>query len=277
MSVVNFPFYGNAIYGAFINLPTGVPDGTLAVTLDTYTVYLYHSASATWVSAASAPVVPILAPRGTVGAPAYSFALAPDTGMYNEAGTQLDFSTGGTKRLELSGAGAEFLTGAVFVPDGTAGTPGYTFRLDQDCGMYRNASNDIGFAVGGVQQLQLLSGVVRTLGGTSPRFSIYSSGVQEYSIGLDAAASNALKIVVGGTITSGQAITVSAAGDVVIGAAALATNATAGFFWVDTCAGTPTGVPSGTFAGRVPMIYDTTNHKIAVYDGGAWKQTAALT
>lgn len=56
---------------------------------------------------------------------------------------------------------------------------------------------------------------------------------------------------------------------------ALATNATGGFLYVRTCAGTPTGVPTAR-AGAVPLVYDTTNNKLAVYNG-AWKQTAALT
>lgn len=64
-------------------------------------------------------------------------------------------------------------------------------------------------------------------------------------------------------------------GNVTIGTAALATNATDGFLFVDSCAGTPTGVPT-TKTGRVALVYDTTNNKLAVYNG-AWKQTVALT
>jgi hypothetical protein len=58
--------------------------------------------------------------------------------------------------------------------------------------------------------------------------------------------------------------------------AALATTATKGFGYIPTCAGLPTGTPAGTPAGFVPWVYDTTNHKISVYDGGSWKQTPAL-
>ncbi len=68
---------------------------------------------------------------------------------------------------------------------------------------------------------------------------------------------------------------IDGAGNVVISAAALATSATDGFLYIDSCAGTPTGVPTA-YTGRVPIIYDTTNNKLAVYNG-AWKQTAALT
>lgn len=56
----------------------------------------------------------------------------------------------------------------------------------------------------------------------------------------------------------------------------VANAATSGFHYLPTVAGTPSGVPAATPAGFVPMIYDTTAHKIWVYDGGAWKATAAL-
>lgn len=56
----------------------------------------------------------------------------------------------------------------------------------------------------------------------------------------------------------------------------LATGATARFLYIPTCAGTPTGAPTAR-TGYVPIVYDRTNNKIAVYNGGVWKQTAALT
>jgi hypothetical protein len=53
---------------------------------------------------------------------------------------------------------------------------------------------------------------------------------------------------------------------------ALATSATQGFPVMPTCAGVPSGVPAG---GNGSFIYDTTNNKLSVYNGG-WKQSAAL-
>jgi hypothetical protein len=50
---------------------------------------------------------------------------------------------------------------------------------------------------------------------------------------------------------------------------ALATNATDGFTYIPTCAGTPTGTPT-TQTGNVAIAYDTTNNKLYVYNGG-WK------
>lgn len=53
----------------------------------------------------------------------------------------------------------------------------------------------------------------------------------------------------------------------VTGNTALATDATNGFRYMPTCAGTPTGVPE-TFPGRVAYVYDTSNEKLYVYNGG---------
>lgn len=56
--------------------------------------------------------------------------------------------------------------------------------------------------------------------------------------------------------------------------AALATTATAGHGYLPTCAGTPTGVPAA-ITGFAAMIYDTTAHKLWIYDAG-WKTGGAI-
>ena len=58
--------------------------------------------------------------------------------------------------------------------------------------------------------------------------------------------------------------------DVAWGAGTLATNAVAGFLYVPTCAGTPTGTPTGV-SGYAPIVVNTTNNKLYFYSGGAWR------
>lgn len=72
-------------------------------------------------------------------------------------------------------------------------------------------------------------------------------------------------------------MTFNTTGDVIMGTAAIATNATAGFFWMTGCAGAATGTPAATAAGRVPMVFDTTNGRLYAYYGGAWKYGAIAT
>lgn len=64
----------------------------------------------------------------------------------------------------------------------------------------------------------------------------------------------------------------SKAASLVIGKAALATTATDGYIYLPTVSGAPTGVPT-TQAGTAAMVVDTTNSKLWVYVGGAWKST----
>lgn len=59
-------------------------------------------------------------------------------------------------------------------------------------------------------------------------------------------------------------------GTTIVGTAALATNATDGFFYAPTCAGTPTGTPTA-YTGVAPIVIDTTNHKLYFYSGGTWR------
>lgn len=58
-------------------------------------------------------------------------------------------------------------------------------------------------------------------------------------------------------------------GSFFVGNAALATNATNGFLYVPTSAGTPTGTPT-TITGTAALEFDTTNKKLKIY-GSGWE------
>ena len=59
-------------------------------------------------------------------------------------------------------------------------------------------------------------------------------------------------------------------GNVTVGSNNVATNATNGFLYVPTCAGTPTGTPTAK-TGFAPIVVNTTNNKLYFYSGGAWR------
>lgn len=66
---------------------------------------------------------------------------------------------------------------------------------------------------------------------------------------------------------------IDSAGNIVLGAAALATTATDGFVFIPGGSGPPTGVPSITPTGCYPMYYDATNDKLYIRRGGTWRST----
>lgn len=49
----------------------------------------------------------------------------------------------------------------------------------------------------------------------------------------------------------------------------LSTTATDGFFYIPSCAGIPTGVPTN-IPGRAPMVIDSVNNRLYIYAGGSW-------
>ena len=67
-------------------------------------------------------------------------------------------------------------------------------------------------------------------------------------------------------------VSVDPKGNRTLGLGLLVTTATDGFPYLPTCAGTPTGVPTAQ-TGFAAAVYDTTAHKLWIYDGG-WKFVA---
>lgn len=101
--------------------------------------------------------VPVRAPVGTFGAPAFSFTGNGTTGAYYFAteGGGIGFSAAGAlvARMTASGGfvteGAASLAGILLVGAGTAATPAIRFSNDLDMGFYRNGADSLGVAAGG--------------------------------------------------------------------------------------------------------------------------------
>jgi hypothetical protein len=105
--------------------------------------------------------------------------------------------------------------------------------------------------------------------GNTPR-----TGVRIYAESTAVASGNisaflALYTANAGAVT--ERIRIPPPGGLVIGTAAIATNATDGFLYIPSCAGTPTGSPTA-YSGRIPLVYDSTNNYLYVYNGG-WKKS----
>lgn len=62
-----------------------------------------------------------------------------------------------------------------------------------------------------------------------------------------------------------------ASGNFIVGTAALATTATAGFPWIPSCAGAPTGAPTAPYSNAAAMVVDTTNNRLYVRVGSTWR------
>lgn len=107
--------------------------------------------------------------------------------------------------------------------------------------------------------------------------AVYSNSTGGLNLGA-LNSSGSIQLMTGANNTSNIGFVVSSAGNLVLGRqAALATNATNGFAYMPSGAGTPTGTPTTSYTGKVAFYYDTTNSKIYIYSGGVWKATAALT
>lgn len=79
-----------------------------------------------------------------------------------------------------------------------------------------------------------------------------------------------------GSTTRAERMRISSSGEVVIGTAALSTSATAGFIWIPSCAGAPSGSPTAPYTNAAALVADTTNSRLYVRIGSTWKY-AALT
>lgn len=140
--------------------------------------------------------------------------------------------------------------------DGAAATPSVAFTNATTSGMYWDAGGTrIGFATGGGNRALLASNY------------------------LDLAASVELRMGQAGDTTiarnSGTGVmSIVSNYAVCFRTAAMATNATAGFLQVPSCAGAPTGVPDPIQSGQVPLIIDTTNGRLYAYYGAAWHLVA---
>jgi len=111
-----------------------------------------------------------------------------------------------------------------------------------------------------------------TYGGVAFRLENQKGGYQAYDIGIDPDGGTAGVFKINDIVRGKFPFQITKAGSVLLSDTVLATTATDGFTYVPTCVGIPTGVPTAQ-AGGAPVVYDTTDNRLYVYNGG-WTSAA---
>lgn len=239
------------------------------------------------------------------------YAANMTAGAPNTVGFYSDMNSGtGKNALRLAGTATNILRGntrigdttepigPLSLADGTAAAPSIVIGEEQN-GLFSNATNKISVTAGGVETMrfqttasgvaiiQCESGttgnpaVLRAIGETNTPLFLHTSGNSSLSLGTNggtvqaqithtASAVNKVQIT-GGASGANASIKASAENLLFGSGSALATTDTSGYVMFPSCAGTPTGVPTGQGAGKIPMIFDTSGVKLWFYTGGAWK------
>ncbi len=98
----------------------------------------------------------VLIPNGTTADPGLAFESATNTGL-RSTGSNMFLVNQGFTKIQLS-TGAITMADNVLAIDGAAAGPSYAFTNSSQTGMYRAASNEIGFSIGNSNALTLAAG-----------------------------------------------------------------------------------------------------------------------
>lgn len=224
----------------------------------------------------------VLAAAGTVGAPGLSFSADPTNGMYRVGTNNWGFAAGGTAVMGFDSVSVKLSSAAPLVWSSAA-----DISSSGDVILRRDAANVLALRNSTTAQQfnvyktytdasnyeRMSFGYDGALGTYAIRAQQAGTGVAR-GIGIDAAVAEQIYFSQNGTFrwkidVSGY-LAAMANLNFWNGTSALATTATAGFLGVNSCAGTPTGVPASIPTGQIPIVYDTTANKIWFYNG-SWR------
>ncbi len=128
--------------------------------------------------------------NGNAGDPAINFQSDTNTGIFRKAADQLGFACGGSVvgYFDTSSGGRFFgpgaSTGTAIIRSTTsAATPTYAFFSDEDTGIYRHTTNQLGITAGGTTSLIAAGGTVNTAGLSTSTLTGYKYVVRNTTFG----------------------------------------------------------------------------------------------
>ena len=232
------------------------------------------------------------AASGTAGnVIAFTQAMTLDPSGNLGIGTASPAATFGDRVLQITGtASANSELRFTHTTSGSGSGDGLTLLLSGDNAFLFNRENGyLAFATNNVETMRLDASGNVGIGTASPgaKLEVYGgasgtvTNIQAgnastgFQFGID--ASNNCQVRTAQNVpmlfytNATQRMQISADGNVLIGTAALATTATAGFPWIPSCAGVPTGAPAAPYTNAAAMVVDTTNNRLYVRVGSTWR------
>lgn len=91
---------------------------------------------------------------------------------------------------------------------------------------------------------------------------------------IESGSSSPVPIIISIGTTTTERARFDTTGNFIVGTAALPTTATDGFIYTSAMPGGPSNAPTN-YAGRVPLVFDSTNYKLFAYMGSQWREVGA--
>ena len=182
---------------------------------------------------------------------------------------KLYFKTDGFPYYKNSTGVEIALSGSIGLSDGLVGSPSLFFLSDTNTGIFKFAPDVLAIATGGVLRAQFTNtsfipnNRILNVDGdnTLPSYSFSSFNTGMY---MRQSPTSGLGFAVGGADT----LIVDEGGSVIAGNGVTTSSRLNSFLYVPTSIGTPTGVPSESYVGRFPLLFNSSDNKIYVYNGG---------
>jgi hypothetical protein len=99
----------------------------------------------------------LMVDRGTAAAPAYTFTLDADTGMFSSGANNINLTTAGVLRITVDSTNLT-TTLAVLHPLGTAALPSMSFTGDTNTGVFSSGADVLDLSAGGTARFQVNTG-----------------------------------------------------------------------------------------------------------------------